>query len=113
MAAIDCIDLNDVTVLKLKGSLTSDELPAVEEPFSTITHRPGARVVVDLSAVEMVTTPALSMFIAAANSIRNSGGKIVFTDSPPLVRDILKRLRLHSVLTTIPGLDDAINHVRQ
>jgi anti-anti-sigma factor len=108
MATLDCQNMNDLIVLKLKGALTSEELFQVEKPFEQATSRPGVRAVVDLTGVDIVTTPALSMFIAAANHAKNSGGKIVFTQATPPVRDILRRLRLTQVLTTVPGLDDAI-----
>ena len=39
-------------------AMTSEELESLEEPFASITQRPGARVVIDLTGVEMVTTPA-------------------------------------------------------
>ena len=87
-------------------------MPQVEEPFSAVTRRPGARVVVDLTGVDIVTTLALSMFIAAANLAKQSGGEVVFTEATPPVRDTLRRLRLTSVLITIPGLQEAITHVR-
>jgi anti-anti-sigma factor len=112
MASIEQYDLEDLTILKLRGSLTSDGLDQIEQPFEAATHRAGARIVVDLTNVDIVTTPALSMFIAAASSAREQGGHLIFTESPPPVRDILRRLRLTSVLTTVQGLEEAIKQVR-
>ncbi len=73
---------------------------------------PAPRVVVDLTNVNIVTTPVLSMFIAAASAAKEQGGHIIFTESPPPVRDILRRLRLTSVLRTVQGLQEAIKQVR-
>ena len=112
MADLNCTKLDDLTILKINGSLTSEELAQVERPFGEFTAQPGARIVVDLTNVEIVTTPALSMFIAAANQAKHSGGKIVFTQATPPVRDVLRRLRLSSILVTVPGLDDAIAQAR-
>lgn len=112
MASLERVDLDNLTILKLKGSLTSEELESLEEPFASITQRPGARVVIDLTGVEMVTTPALSLFVAAATSAKRSGGKVVFTETTPPVRDVLQRLRLHSILQTVPGLEEAITRAR-
>jgi anti-sigma B factor antagonist len=112
MADMDRIDVDNVTILKLKGSFMLDDVEQMEKPFEAVTHRPGARVVVDLTHVDMVTTPALSMFIAAANEARHNGGTIIFTESSPPVRDVLKRLRLSAVLRTVPGLDEAISQAR-
>jgi anti-anti-sigma factor len=105
-------DLDDLVVLKLKGMLTSEEVREVEEPFISLMDRPGVRVVVDLGEVEMVTTPGLSMFIAAASRAKRSGGKLVFTEAKPPVSEILDRLRLSTVLTTVASLDQAITQAR-
>jgi anti-anti-sigma regulatory factor len=69
-------------------------------------------VVVDLTSVDILTTPAISMFIAAAKTARESGGAITFTESPPPVRDILNRLRLHSILHTVSDVRHAIDEMR-
>jgi len=112
MTNLEQIDLDDLTVIKLKGSLTMDQLDVIERPFEEIAKRPGARTVVDLTGVDMVTTPALSLFISAANAAKSSGSHLIFTESRPPVRDVLKRLRLHSVLRTVSGLEDAIAAAR-
>lgn len=112
MASLEQFVLEDMTILKLRGNLASEGLDDVEKQFEIVTHRPGARIVVDLTAVDMVTTPALSMFIAAANEAKTTGGRLIFTESSPPVRDVLKRLRLTSVLKTVTGLEEAIKTVR-
>lgn len=112
MASLERVDLDNLTILKLKGSLTSEGLESLEEPFANITQRPGARIVIDLTAVDMVTTPALSLFVAAATTAKKSGGKVVFTETTPPVRDVMQRLRLHSILQTVPGLEEAITRAR-
>lgn len=111
-ATLEQIDLDGLVILKLKGSMTTEGLAQVNRQFEEITHRPGVRAVVDLTHVDIITTPAISMFIAAASSAAHSAGRIVFTESPPPVRDVLRRLRLHSVLTTVSGLVEAIKAVR-
>src|SRR5262245_55445585 len=112
MVTLERIEMDELTVVKLKGSLTNEGLEQVERSFEAVTGRPGARTVVDLTGVEMVTTPALSMFIAAANQAKSTGGRIIFTETRPPVRDVLKRLRLHSILETVPGLEHAIDAAR-
>jgi anti-anti-sigma factor len=113
MATLERTDLGDVTVVKLRGSLNMEGLELIEGQFHEITHRPNGHTLVDLTDVEMVTTPALSMFLSAANAAKQSDGKLIFTESRPPVRDILKRLRLHSVLHTVPGYEVALAEARR
>ncbi len=71
MATLERTELGDVTVVKLKGSLTMEGLEEVQDQFQELTRRPGCHTLVDLTEVEMVTTPALSMFLAAASAAKN------------------------------------------
>jgi anti-sigma B factor antagonist len=112
MATVDQFVLEDMTIVKLSGALGAEGIDDVERQFAQATEREGARVVVDLTGVDMVATPALSMFIAAANKAKATGGRVVFTESSPSVHDVLKRLRLTSVLQTVPGLEEAIKTLK-
>jgi len=113
IATLELTELGDVTVLKLIGSLTMEGLEQVQDQFQDLTRRPACHTLVDLTEVEMVTTPALSMFLDAASAANSSSGRIIFTQARPPVRDILKRLRLHAVLQTIPGYEEALAEARR
>src|SRR5437867_3336639 len=63
MANLERTDVGGVTVLKLKGSLNQTELADVEKSFHEATHRDGAAIVIDLSNVDFLTTPATSAAI--------------------------------------------------
>jgi anti-anti-sigma factor len=112
MAYMSQTERDGVTILRLTGSMTSEALEQVESNFHEITHRPGMRVVVDLTSVDLVTTPALSMFVSAATFAKQNGGVVVFTESQPPVRDVLRRLRLHTVLRTVPGFESALRQAQ-
>ena len=96
----------------LPGMIVIHEAGGLGEHIKDVTNRV-AKTLIDLTEVEMVTTPALSMFLAAASAAKNSGGRLIFTESRPPVRDILKRLRLHSVLQTVPGYEEALAEARR
>src|SRR3954466_15344823 len=113
MATLEHTELGDVTVLKLKGSLTMEGLEEVQDEFQEPPRRPSCHTLVDLTEVEMVTTPALSMFLAAASAAKTPAARLFFTEPPPPARDILKGLRLHSVLHTIPGYEEALAEARR
>jgi anti-anti-sigma factor len=100
--------VNGVTVLRFSGSLTQEEVAYVEPAFQLATNRPTPRVVIDLSGVDAVTTPAISMFLAASRSAEKAGGKVIFTGVRGLIADILHRCRLDAILTIATSTDAAI-----
>jgi anti-anti-sigma factor len=113
MATLNRIEQDGVTIVRLNGSLASEGLDDVQQSFDALFQQhPGNRWVVDVTGVDMVTTPALSMFLSAAHQAKETGGKVVFTEASPPVRDVLRRLRLNTVLTTVRGVEAAIRAVR-
>lgn len=111
MANLERSDSAGVTVLKLNGSLNAAELADVEKAFHEATHRNGAAVVIDLSNVDFLTTPAISMFLEAARALKDTGGKIVATGPQPRVGEVLKRLRLDSLLPVASTVAEGIKKV--
>lgn len=113
MATLSRTEKDGVTIVHLNGSLAMDGLEQVQAIFDALfQQRPQGRWVVDVTGVDMVTTPALSMFLAAAHCAREGGGKVVFTEAAPPVRDVLERLRLTTVLQTVQGVEAALRAAR-
>jgi anti-anti-sigma factor len=113
MANLERTDVDGVTVLKLNGSLTYVELRDVERSFRDATHRDGAAVILDLTNVDFLTTPAISMFLDAAKTLKNSGGRIVATGPQPRVDQVLKRLRLDTLLPVVPTIPEGVERLKK
>jgi anti-anti-sigma factor len=69
-------------------------------------------VVLDLSNVDFLSTPAISMFLDAAKSLKGTGGRIVATGPQPRVGDVLRRLRLETLLPVTRTVDEGVERVR-
>jgi len=108
MIKLDEQAVEGVTVLHFSGSLTQEEVASIEPAFHTTVGRPTPRVVIDLSGVDAVTTPAISMFLAASRTAEKSGGKVIFTGVRGLIADILHRCRLDAILTIATSMDAAL-----
>jgi anti-anti-sigma factor len=112
MANLERSEVDGVTVLKLRGSLSQLELADVEKSFHEATHKDGAAVVIDLSNVEFLTTPAITMFLEAAHSLKDTGGRIVAAGPQPRVGEVLKRLRLEVLLPVANTVADGVQKVK-
>lgn len=112
MAILNQIEQDGLTVVKVAGSLTFDELAGVEQAFARLGRMHGAHVIVDLAQVDMLTTPAIAMFIATSRACQRNGGHMVFTQSSPRISNLLHRLRLDNVIETAPEFLDAICQVK-
>lgn len=113
MANLQRTDIAGVTVLRLNGSLSQNELADVEKSFYDATHQQGAAIVLDLSNVDFLTTPAISMFLDAAKTLKCTGGRIVATGPQPRVGEVLKRLRLDNLLPVTATVDEGVQQLKQ
>jgi anti-anti-sigma factor len=112
MANLERTDVDVVTVLKLRGSLNEAELLDVEKSFHDATHQDGAAVILDLSNVDFLTTPAISMFLDAARTLKDRGGRIVATGPQPRVGEVLKRLRLDALLPVVASVPEGVKQLK-
>lgn len=96
------IDNNEgVTVIQLLGSLTAADVMEVEPEFKKVAMVPGARLVIDLSKVEMLATPAITMFMGAMMYQRSHGGKLIFTGTQGAIDRLLHICRLDLIMTIV------------
>jgi anti-anti-sigma factor len=111
MATLDQTETDGVKVLRLTGSLNQHGVDTIESAFVEATN--SRRVVVDLTQVDLVNTPAIAMFLGAHRMVQKSGGRLIFTGIQGMVEDLLRRCRLDTVLTIVPGMREAIEWARQ
>src|SRR5688572_31666704 len=112
MATLEHTDTEGVLVLRIVGSLDQHGVDTVESGFSEATGA-SRRVVVDLSEVDVVNTPAIAMFLGAHRMMKQSGGRIIFTGIRGMVEDLLRRCRLDAVLTIVPDKGEAVEWAKQ
>lgn len=90
-------EVDGVRVLRLSGSLTQHGVQSMEPEFDQALPD-GARAVVDIGDVDLITTPGIALILSASQRLRRTGGRVVFTSARPTVRDLLHRCRLDQVL---------------
>jgi anti-anti-sigma factor len=112
MASFESNDDGGVTVVRITGSLNQHGVDAVESPFCELTGL-SRRMVVDLSHVDLVNTPAIAMFLGAHRAMKQAGGRLVFTGITGMVGDTLTRCRLDTVLTIVPDVQEAVEWAKQ
>lgn len=92
---------SDVTVFHFRGQLSAGEVVLLEPGFTQAALRPGARVVIDLSQVELLTTPAITMFMKAMNFQRQNSGRVIFTGTQGAIDKLLHVCRLDLIMTIV------------
>jgi anti-anti-sigma factor len=108
MAIIDeQTDVEGVRMLRLSGSITQDGIDKLEPAFAAALPD-GTRAVVDLTEVDLITTPGLALIISTIKRLRSTRGRIVFTAPKSGVRELLRRCRLDEVLELAADRTEAV-----
>jgi anti-anti-sigma factor len=111
MANVEEQNVRGVRVVRLSGSLTQQGVETIEPAFDAALPD-GARAVVDLAGVDLITTPGLTLIISAMKRLRKTSGRVVFSSARPTVMDLLRRCRLDEVLELAADRDEAIEKAK-
>lgn len=98
--------------LRLTGSLTRHGLRTVEPAFERALPD-GARAVVDIGEVDLITTTGIALIVSATQRLRRTGGRVVFTAARRPLLDLMHRCRLDEVLEFEPDEPNALVRAKQ
>jgi anti-anti-sigma factor len=89
-----------VLCLGAAGRITQDELPRYGDEMEGLLGAGGyaRHVVLSLAEVDFIDTSGISWLLARHKRFREASGKLVIHSVVPMVLEVLKVLRLHSVL---------------
>lgn len=108
--AIEYQTAADGDVLRLRGRATYREAHELREKlFAAIAARPSGRLVLELSAVEVMDTAALAVLVEGILATRRKGTELFFCTPSESVREIFELTGLEEALTRCHGcLEDAL-----
>ena len=101
----------DVVVLALKGRLdqtTAEDVRTELAPFMARCAEGRDRVVLDLAAVDYVSSAGLRVFMLAAKQAKAQQGYLALVAVQPLVLEILEISKFTLILRVLPTTRDAL-----
>jgi len=112
MATLIATDSGKVRVLRLKGSLTFAGVEEIGPAFAAEAQGP-VRLVVDLTDVDVIATPGITMLLTADRAVKQAGGRMILTGTRDFVQEVLRRCRLDTVWTVVRDPAEAIRQAGQ
>ena len=79
---------DDVTIVSLTGRLDSSSSPTAEESFASVLGDGAARLAIDLSQLEYISSAGLRVLLVVAKKIQQAAGKVVLFGLLPTVREV-------------------------
>jgi anti-anti-sigma factor len=101
-------ELVDGYILKIAidGRLDIEGAQAIDMKFTALTANKTA-VLVDLSQVGFLASIGMRTLLSCAKAIANRGGRMVLLSPQPLVREVLERSGVASLIAVYDDLDSA------
>lgn len=102
-------DQDNVAEIDVAGPVTQDLL-AVAGDALTKALGPSAysrKLLLDLRNAEHIDTSGINWLLTMHRRARDAGGRLVLFSIPPLVDNVLRVLRMHTVFEIAPNREDA------
>ena len=97
MPAFDVHRSESETKLVVRGSLDINTAPQLAEEIDRIVAQKPAKVVCDLSALELIDSSGVAALVKLYKSVRSAGGTIAITGARDQPLAIFKLLRMDKV----------------
>lgn len=97
MAPFEVQRTSDLTTLTVRGSLDINSAPALAEEIDRIVAARPARVIVDLSTLDLIDSSGVAALVKLYKGIRNAGGGMTIAGARDQPLAIFKLLRMDKV----------------
>jgi anti-anti-sigma factor len=111
MTTLQQQDTGGVRVVRVTGSLTQQDVDRIEPAFESALPD-GARAVVDLAEVDVITTPGIALIISTSKRLRQTEGRVIFAGLRGGVLDVFKRCKLDDVLELADDPAEAVRRAK-
>lgn len=102
----------DVGCVYLSGRMDIPGVQEVELRFTVLTSTLKKPVIVDLSAVELITSIGLGMLIRNANVLKTQGLPMIILNPKPNVERVIRMAALSELLPIEATLEAALGHIK-
>ncbi len=102
-------EVQGIKTLYLSGRLDVITSEALETDLQQFIGPDVSRMIIDLGAVEFLSSSALRIFVSLEKNFRGKKGKVVFCSIPPPVRKIFKMTALEDLFETHESLEKAVS----
>lgn len=98
----------DITVLKVSGRITAGHrIQELAHTIDALMQANARRVIIDLSAAELLDSTGLGMLVMYAQNLKHTGGHMRIAGASGLVEHTLVLCKVSEVVPLLASVDDA------
>jgi anti-sigma B factor antagonist len=101
----------DILKITLDGRLDVEGTQAIDLKFTALTATKRAGILVDMTGVSFLASIGIRTLLTSAKVASNRGGKLVLVNPQPMVRDVLDRSGVSSLVPVYPDQVSALEAI--
>ncbi len=98
----------NITLLSVKGQIDTFSAPEFAKKLLSVLGEKKFKLIVDLKAVEYISSAGWGIFISEIKNIRSQRGDMVLVGMNPQVSEVFKLLQFDSIMKAFPNVDSAL-----
>jgi len=106
--SIDIERRDDAAVVHVHGSADVDSADVLRKPLEEVAAEQRPLIVLDLSDLDFIGSTGLAMLVFGYLRSRRHNGRVCVAAPQPIVRDIMTKTRLDTLLPVYDGVDEAL-----
>ena len=95
-------------VIAPAGRLDSVNAPILDQKLTSVIERGETRLVIDLSAIDYISSKGLAALLSAAKKLRLAEGRFVLAGIKDPVRTVMEISGLNKIFTIFPNVEAAV-----
>ena len=99
----------DIALLRVRGYVDTTTSSELHKALTAILKEGIYQLIVDLGAVNYVSSAGWGVFVGEIKGIRENGGDIKIVQMMPEVRDVFEMLEFDRILTTYDSVEEAMD----
>lgn len=97
-----------VSVLKVEGRVDSDSTPQLEEALTALLNANCSKIVVNLKAVDFMSSAGLRAIVRACQRAQKAGGSVHLAAVPEQIESVMYTVGLNQMLMSYPTEQEAM-----
>ena len=98
-------------IIHCSGILGGEVRELSDEAIHPMIENGRARIVVDLSGLDRITTEGISVFVTLVSRANAKGSRVVFANPSPFVREIFKATKITKFLETEDSIEAGVERL--
>ncbi len=100
---------NQISVIKVGGYIDTTTSAEVERALNALLKQKRYQIIIDLGAVDYISSAGWGIFISEIKSIRENGGDLKLVQMIPDVYEIFELLEFHHILDVYDSIQEAVS----